>query len=82
MSTSRSPKQPNTPKPPGSGSGKKQRNSKAIIKIAVQSKVEELIRTSELDMMLQRRNLGLEPRGDMKDFIQDLIKKLKRNKRK
>lgn len=74
---------PTVPKPPKSpGSGRKKNgNSKTVIRTALVSKIEELVRTSELDMMLQRRNLGLEPKGDMKDFIRDLIKNLKRVKR-
>jgi hypothetical protein len=73
---------PKPPKSPGSGNGRKKNgNSKTVIRTALVSKIEELVRTSELDMMLQRRNLGLEPKGDMKDFIRDLIKNLKRVKR-
>lgn len=75
------PRAPKPPKSPQGGSKKKNGTSKTVIKTALASKIEELVRTSELDMMLQRRNLGLEPKGDMKDFIRDLIKNLKRVKR-
>lgn len=71
------------PKSPGKTAGKKKNgNGKSVIKTAVESKIEELVRTSELDMMLQRRNLGLEPKGDMKEFFRDLQKKLKKVKLK
>ncbi|MCC3445680.1 MAG: hypothetical protein JGK01_29380 [Microcoleus sp. PH2017_03_ELD_O_A] len=53
------------PKPGGkSPGGKKEKGSaKGTIKNALASKIEELVRTSELDMMLQRENLGLHRRG-------------------
>lgn len=73
---------PKPPINPSGGKGKKQGNSKGTIKIALKSKIEELIRTSELDMLLQRYNLGLEPKGDMSDFIKDLIRNLKKRKKR
>jgi len=50
---------------------------KAYISRAVKSKIEEIVRLRELDMLLERRNMGLEITGDMKSFIKDLAKKLK-----
>jgi len=50
---------------------------KAYISKAVKSKIEELVRLRELDMLLERRNMGLEISGDMKSFVRDLVKKLK-----
>ncbi|MEG3844737.1 hypothetical protein [Microcoleus sp. herbarium14] len=76
MATPKAPKSPRE----SSSKGKKKGNVKIVIKTAVASKVEELVRTSELDMMLQRRNFGLEPKGDMKDFIKTLIGNLKKRK--
>lgn len=58
--------------------GKKgEKNSKQFISKAVKSKIEELVRLRELDMLLERRNLGLEIDGDSKSFVRDLVKKLK-----
>lgn len=78
-------KKPSSSKPKPGGmrpGGKKERGSaKGTIKNALVSKIEELVRTSELDMMLQRENLGLARKGDMKEFIVPLIKKLKSKKR-
>lgn len=51
--------------------------SKVYIGRAVKSKIEELVRLRELDMLLDRRNLGLEINGDMKSFVRDLVRKLK-----
>jgi len=50
---------------------------KVYIGRAVKSKIEELVRLRELDMLLDRRNLGLEINGDMKSFVRDLARKLK-----
>ena len=64
--------------PIGKGKGPKEYIGKAV-----KSKIEELVRLRELDMLLERRNLGLEMDGDMKSFVRDLVKKLKiaKNKR-
>jgi len=51
--------------------------SKVYIGRAVKSKIEELVRLRELDMLLDRRNLGLEINGDMKSFVRVLVRKLK-----
>lgn len=51
--------------------------SKVYIGRAVKSKIEELVRLRELDMLLDRRNLGLEINGDMESFVRDLVRKLK-----
>jgi hypothetical protein len=61
----------------------KSKGTKEYISKAVKSKIEELVRLRELDMLLERRNLGLEMDGDMKSFVRDLVKKLKiaKNKR-
>jgi hypothetical protein len=58
----------------GKGAG-----GKKYISNAVKSKIEELVRLRELDMLLERRNLGLEVsnNSDMKSFVKDLVKKLK-----
>ena len=53
------------------------KGSKKLISNAVKSKIEELVRLRELDMLLERRNMGLEMSGDMKSFFRDLVKKLK-----
>ena len=53
------------------------KGAKNYISKAVKSKIEELVRLRELDMLLERRNLGLEMDGDMKTFVRDLVKKLK-----
>lgn len=57
--------------------------TKTFISTRVKSKIEELVRLRELDMLLERRNMGLEISGDMKSFVRDLVKKLKiaKNKR-
>lgn len=60
---------------------KKTSGSKTLISRRLKAKIEELVRLKELDMLLERRNLGLEPTGDMKDFVKDLVKKLKSNKK-
>ena len=56
---------------------KSAKGGKKYISNAVKSKIEELVRLRELDMLLERRNLGLEIDGDMKSFFRDLVKKLK-----
>lgn len=61
---------------------KKSSGTKTLISRRMAAKIEELIRIKELDMLLERRNLGLEPTGDMKDFVKDLVKKLKSAKAK
>ncbi|MEG4356923.1 MULTISPECIES: hypothetical protein [unclassified Microcoleus] len=53
------------------------KGTKKYISKAVKSKIEELVRLRELDMLLERRNMGLEIEGDMKTFVRDLVKKLK-----
>ncbi|MEG4864497.1 MULTISPECIES: hypothetical protein [unclassified Microcoleus] len=61
---------------------KKSSVTKTLISRRMAAKIEEIIRIKELDMLLERRNLGLEPTGDMKDFVKDLVKKLKSAKAK
>jgi len=65
------------------GKTDKGKGAKAYISKAVKTKIEELVRLRELDMLLERRNMGLEMNGDMKSFVRDLVKKLKiaKNKR-
>ena len=53
------------------------KGARKYISKAVKSKIEELVRLRELDMLLERRNLGLEIDGDMKTFVRDLVRKLK-----
>lgn len=60
----------------------KGKGAKKYISKAVKSKIEELVRLRELDMLLERRNMGLEINGDMKTFVRDLVKKLKIAKKK
>jgi hypothetical protein len=69
------------PKPGGkSPGGKKEKGSaKGTIKNALTSKIEELVRTSELDMMLQRENLGLGPKGDNEGLCAALDKKAEKS---
>jgi hypothetical protein len=57
---------------------KKSGSTKKVIQARLKSKIQELLNQKELDMVLERRNLGLEPKGDMADFVKDLVKKLKK----
>lgn len=56
---------------------KKSAGSKSYISKAIKTRIEELVRLKELDMNLERKNMGLEVTGDMKTFVKELVKKLK-----
>lgn len=59
----------------------KNKAAKGIISRRLKSKIQQILNEKELDQLLSRRSMGLEPKGDMSEFLKGLVKRLKQKKR-